>query len=457
MAKRKRELLQPDIADTTKFAAISRMSLRCAEMLLRGETALPAGLEPIIYGLEDRHFTSERHASCAVVARCFIESAMPHLQSASKTNINVLPCRLASKPEYKFVVTGPRPGGRRRWRKFFAVKAQAEAYAHLRKVELANVGTQGAALTQSQRAEYIDCVKELEPYNVSLREAIKILVPTLAARRQSVSLETAVSAMIAAQKEDGASGRHIEDLRSRLGQLQRAFPGRLLATISSIEIDDWLRGLSVANITRNNFRRVVGSLFAFGCMRKWCAENPISAVSKTKVKGGKIGILSPQQIARLLTNAPADMVPALAIGAFAGLRRAEIERLDWSEIRLKKNLIEVAAAKSKTAARRFVPIRANLASWLASFVHEKGPVCPSNYQVHLTKAREAAGLSGKNWPKNALRHSFASYHAARFQDAGKLAAEMGHTTPAIVFQHYRELVEPREASRYWKVYKKGGQ
>ena len=141
---------------------------------------------------------------------------------------------------------------------FLASRHRREAYAHLRKVELANVGTQGAALTQSQRAEYIDCVKELEPYNVSLREAIKMLVPTLAARRQSVNLETAVAAMIAAQKEDGASGRHIEDLRSRLGQLQRAFPGRLLATISSVEIDDWLRRLSVASITRNNFRRVVG-------------------------------------------------------------------------------------------------------------------------------------------------------------------------------------------------------
>ena len=291
---------------------------------------------------------------------------MPRLQSISKTNINVLPCRLASKPEYKFVVTGPRAGGRR-WRKFFAAKAQAEAYAHLRKVELANVGTQGAALTQSQRAEYIDCVKELEPYNVGLREAIKMLVPTLAARRQSVSLEAAVAAMIATQREDGASGRHIEDLRSRLGQFQRAFPGRVLATISSIEIDDWLRGLSVANITRNNFRRVVGGLFSFGCMRKWCAENPINAVGKAKVKGGKIGILSPEQIAKLLTNSPADIVPALAIGAFAGLRRAEIERLDWSEVRLKKKLIEVAAAKSKTAARRFVPIRATSPrGWLLS-------------------------------------------------------------------------------------------
>ncbi len=28
---------------------------------------------------------------------------------------------------------------------------------------------------------------------------------------------------------------------------------------------------------------------------------------------------------------------------------------------------------------------------------------------------------------------------------------MGHTTPGIVFQHYRELVEPEDAARYWNI------
>lgn len=80
-----------------------------------------------------------------------------------------------------------------------------------------------------------------------------------------------------------------------------------------------------------------------------------------------------------------------------------------------------------------------------------GPVCPPNWWVRFDKARELAGLAGDAWPENGLRHSFASYHAAHFQDAGKLASEMGHTTPGIVFQHYRELVEPEKAARYWSI------
>ena len=378
---------------------------------------------------------------------------MPRAKQAapvSRTDINVRPCQITGKPNYKFVVSGPQPG-KQRWRKFFETRARADAYAHLRRVELSNVGTEGAALSASQRSEYLDCLAKLEPFGVTLREAVDMLLPTLAARRQTVAVEKAVAAMLKAQKADGASRRHLEDLRSRLGQFERAFPGRPLAGLSTVELDGWIRGLGVGAVSRNNFRRVVASLFAFGLARGWCAENPATALARAKVAGGKVGILTPGQTAMLLNSAPTDCVPALAIGAFAGLRRAELERLDWREVRLAKGLVEVTAGKAKTARRRFVPIRENLAAWLAVHARPEGPVCPVNWRKRFDAAREAAGLGGDAWPDNALRHGFASYHAAHFQDAGKLAAEMGHTSPAVVFQHYRELVEPEEAARYWNI------
>lgn len=55
------------------------------------------------------------------------------------------------------------------------------------------------------------------------------------------------------------------------------------------------------------------------------------------------------------------------------------------------------------------------------------------------------------WPPNALRHSFASYHLAHFRDAAQLALELGHTTTEVLFNHYREVVTPEEAEKYWKI------
>ena len=50
------------------------------------------------------------------------------------------------------------------------------------------------------------------------------------------------------------------------------------------------------------------------------------------------------------------LAPVLVLGAFAGLRTAEIERLDWSEVNLGGKFIEMKAKKAKTRARRLGPI-----------------------------------------------------------------------------------------------------
>jgi integrase len=78
-----------------------------------------------------------------------------------------------------------------------------------------------------------------------------------------------------------------------------------------------------------------------------------------------------------------------------------------------------------------------------------GNVTPPGYRELLDIAREAAGIT--EWPQNALRHSFASYHLARFNDAAGLALELGHSNSNLVLQHYRQVVKPRQAERYWKI------
>jgi hypothetical protein len=40
---------------------------------------------------------------------------------------------------------------------------------------------------------------------------------------------------------------------------------------------------------------------------------------------------------------------------------------------------------------------------------------------------------------------------AHFRDAAKLALELGHTSQKLIFQHYRELVKPAEAAKYWDI------
>ena len=61
--------------------------------------------------------------------------------------------------------------------------------------------------------------------------------------------------------------------------------------------------------------------------------------------------------------------------------------------------------------------------------------------------KKACGI--EEWPHNALRHSFGSYHLAFNGDQVKTAAQMGHRDSIVVHNHYKALVLKSEAEMYW--------
>jgi integrase len=354
-----------------------------------------------------------------------------------------------------YCVTWPKNGSGRN-RRFFKEKAEAETFFQGKLIERENYGTAGTSFTERQRAEYLECCELLTPFSKTIRDAVTFYLPHLQAANRSCTAAEFVEELLEIKAADGASERYLGDLRSRLGQFAADFNGKPVAEITATEVDGWLRRLShkesgkpLAATTRNNFRRVLIVAFNFARERGYCVGNPAEKSAKAKEVEGVVGILTVEQTAALLENSPPELVPHIAIGAFAGLRRAELERLDWREIDLESDLIEVTASKAKSARRRFVRIQPNLAAWLKPYQQLRGNVTPADFRDLFDAARKAAKID--EWPQNALRHGFASYHLAHFNDAAALALELGHTNSNLVFQHYRQLVRPKQAERYWNI------
>jgi len=354
-----------------------------------------------------------------------------------------------------YCVTWPKIGKGRN-RQFFKDKAEADTVLQQRLIEQENYGTAGLSFNDRQRVEYLDCAEKLQPFGVTIRDAVNFYLPHLHASNRTCTAAELVDELLKVKEADGASERYLRDLRNRLRKFSESFDGKPVAEITAPQIDEWLRSLSdhetgkrLSPVTRNNFRRVLIVAFNFALGRGYCVGNSALGSAKAKEIESPVGILTVDQTARLLENTAPELVPYIAIGAFAGLRRAELERLDWQEVDLQSGLIEVTASKAKSARRRFVKIQPNLAKWLQPHALLSGNVTPPNYPEFLDDAREAAGI--KQWPQNALRHGFASYHLARFNNAAFLALELGHTNSNLVFQHYRQLVKPKQAERYWKI------
>ena len=182
--------------------------------------------------------------------------------------------------------------------------------------------------------------------------------------------------LIAAKHAEGCSNRYIRDLESRVGKFVGTFGTRAVPGVTGAEIKDWFQGLQhltsrtdpeapkvpVTNRTRNNFRLCIHTFFLFARSQRYLPAdwNEMDGIPMWKVKDEVIEIFPPEQMTLLLAVAPAKLVPFLVLGGFAGLRTAEIERLDWSKVNLESSYITVGAGFAKTNTRRLVPIVPNL-------------------------------------------------------------------------------------------------
>jgi integrase len=81
-------------------------------------------------------------------------------------------------------------------------------------------------------------------------------------------------------------------------------------------------------------------------------------------------------------------------------------------------------------------------------------VTPEGYPKRFERDRKAAGIHP--WPRNAMRHSAANYHLAAHRNESLTQAMLGHESGKMLIQHYRELVKPKDAARYWQIMSSAG-
>jgi integrase len=340
-----------------------------------------------------------------------------------------------------------------RGRKFFKTKAEAEAERLRQITTLARHGREAVGLSPGELSAIIQARKELAKHGKSIDDAAAFYLDYLERiRRCNVTVAQLAKEVLDAKRKDGMSATYIDDLKKRLARFCADFGERKIAGITVEELDNWLRELPGSPKSRANYRANIGVLFSYATKRRMLDFNPIAHTAKPKLPDNPPEIFTVDELRSLLDAAQRtapDAMAMLAIGAFSGLRDAEIKRLDWSEIDQKRGHIEVKARKSKSARRRIVLMQTNLAAWLQPYAGMTGAVAAVNWRKKLDLVRKAAKLA--RWPQNGLRHSFASYRLAACHDAPRVASELGHTSPKMLYSTYRELVLPEEAERYWQL------
>lgn len=245
--------------------------------------------------------------------------------------------------------------GRRVKQAYFQSERGANSHAYTENIRLKNEGTQAQTLGPELRGQAIEATRRLEPYGKTLRDAVDFYEAHLKseASLRQIKLGAFIREFLQA-KEEGKTGkkrrkakpRYLGTLRYRLDLLHDYLPEYSLEDIEPEHLTDFLESRHISGRTWNNYRRDFH--VAFG----WAVD------------GG-----------HLLTN-PAASVPEAAedpinaqfycrIQGLAGLRRAEVEQIDWDEINFESG--RIVAKKTKSDKWRYIHLRPNLQAWWNRF------------------------------------------------------------------------------------------
>jgi len=228
------------------------------------------------------------------------------------------------------------------------------------------------------------------------------------------------------------------------------FSGQPLTDITTRTLENWLANRFPTPGYRANAMRTLRPAFSYAVRQDMLPASPFDKMESVRKKPAQtIDIFTPAEAQALITAAPADCRIAFALLLFAGIRPAELTRLTWGDI--KDGFIHIRPQIAKTAQVRNIEIEPNLAAFLAAAGPRppQAPVIPPNWKRKNNLAKKAAGLSGRT---DTARHSYATYHLARYKDINALKANLGHSRNSdTLFAHYRAATTPQQADAYWAI------
>lgn len=243
--------------------------------------------------------------------------------------------------------------------------------------------------------------------------------------------------------------RWLSDARAQIGRGPRHWSGE--------DISDWLGYL---RLERGNGPKTLAC--KLGAVRGLCAwmvdagirpDDPCAAVRSVSLPRRLPRPAPERAVAALLAHSDPTVVAAVALGCYAGLRRAEMCGLRWSDITPEGIYVIVGA---KGGHPRLVPVSEPLRRVLAA--HERRGVTvladrlgrrytPDGLGNRVRPAMRDAGLpAGQSL--HTLRHYFAT-HAVAAAPINAVASVLGHQSLNTT-QAYAAVAEPsRRAAVDW--------
>jgi integrase len=265
------------------------------------------------------------------------------------------------------------------------------------------------------------------------------------------------------------SGKYAYNRKLQLRRFANTFPNTAVNELSKEHLNTFIGSLDTVNITsrngkaagsaksRNHYRAAIRQFLQWTVRNDYLSPthrlNEADAMRPERANNTVTEFYTPREFAALLAADNAALRPIIAIGGLAGLRTAELLRLDWADVWRVKGHIEITAGKSKTRARRLVEICPALAAWLETFLPLKSGKLWTGHEItfqqHFGELCKDAGVTRKS---NGLRHAYCTFHFALHANENLTAQQAGNS-PTMIHAAITKVWQPRsEAQKWFKVF-----
>jgi integrase len=252
------------------------------------------------------------------------------------------------------------------------------------------------------------------------------------------------------------SGKYFYNLAIQLRRFAATFPNTALCDLGKEHLDTYVNSLGDFSAkSRNHYRTTIRQFLQWATRKDYLPVThrlgESDGLRPEHANTAEVNIYTPRELAALLANGDDTLRPVIAVGGLAGLRTAELLRLDWADVWRVPGHIEITAAKSKTRQRRLVEICPALQAWLEPYrVRERGKFWAgeeTTFQEHFGELCKTAKVTRKT---NGLRHAFCTYHFALHANENLTAQQAGNS-PAMIHAHYKGLATKAEAQKWFNV------
>jgi len=147
-----------------------------------------------------------------------------------------------------------------------------------------------------------------------------------------VPLSVSTEEFIKSRRESDSCKDYENQCRVALRSLLVALPAGSMELPDTKVLKDWMVIRYPHAGTRNTNLRVLKTFARWLVVSKYAASNPFLDIPKWKSKAKPVVIYTPSELQALMAKVSKGVKTYIAIAAFAGLRRAEIFRIDWKEV-----------------------------------------------------------------------------------------------------------------------------